>query len=86
MISLKWKSILRESRTAWESLSTICRQLKNTKNLPKFQPIVIKPDASQADIAFIESHRSDIPVLEMISVSRGDICRAAFLAHTAAMS
>jgi len=29
-------------------------QLANTKNLPKFQPIIIKPDASPADIAFIE--------------------------------
>ena len=58
-------------------------QLKNTKNLPKFQPIVIKPDASQADIAFIESHRSDIPVLEMISVSRRRYLPGGFLAHTA---
>jgi len=58
-------------------------QLSNTKNLPKFQPIVIKPDASQADIAFIESHRSDIPVLEMISVSRRRYLPGSFLAHTA---
>ena len=58
-------------------------QLTNTKNLPKFQPIVIKPDASQADIAFIESHRSDIPVLEMISVSRRRYLPGGFLAHTA---
>jgi penicillin-binding protein 2 len=58
-------------------------QLKNTKNLPKFQPIIIKPDASPADIAFIESHRSDIPVLEMISVSRRRYLPGGFLAHTA---
>src|SRR2546427_1840235 len=56
-------------------------QLTNTKNLPKFQPIIIKPDASQADIAFIESHRSDIPVLEMISVSRRRYLPNGFLAH-----
>ena len=58
-------------------------QLTNTKNLPKFQPIIIKPDASQADIAFIESHRSDIPVLEMISVSRRRYLPGGFLAHAA---
>ncbi len=58
-------------------------QLNNTKNLPKFQPIIIKPDASPADIAFIESHRSDIPVLEMISVSRRRYLPAGFLAHAA---
>src|SRR5438309_337000 len=58
-------------------------QLNNTKNLPKFQPIIIKPDASPADVAFIESHRSDIPVLEMISVSRRRYLPGGFLAHVA---
>jgi penicillin-binding protein 2 len=58
-------------------------QLNNTKNLPKFQPIIIKPDASPADVAFIESHRSDIPVLEMISVSRRRYLPGGFLAHAA---
>ncbi len=38
--------------------------------MPKFQPIVIKPEASPSDIAFIESHRADIPVLEMLMVHR----------------
>jgi penicillin-binding protein 2 len=58
-------------------------QLNDTKNLPKFQPIIIKPDASPADVAFIESHRSDIPVLEMISVSRRRYLPGGFLAHAA---
>ena len=58
-------------------------QLANTKNLPKFQPIIIKPDASRADVDFIESHRSDIPVLEMISVSRRRYLPGGFLAHAA---
>jgi penicillin-binding protein 2 len=56
-------------------------QLYNTRNLPKFQPIIIKPEASDADIAYIESHRSDIPVLEMISVSRRRYLPNGFLAH-----
>jgi penicillin-binding protein 2 len=56
-------------------------QLSNTRNLPKFQPIIIKPEASDADIAFIESHHSDIPVLEMISVSRRRYLPNGFLAH-----
>src|SRR6516162_8651602 len=51
-------------------LDDLKEQLNNTKNLPKFQPIIIKPEASEADVAFIESHRADLPVLEMISVSR----------------
>jgi penicillin-binding protein 2 len=56
-------------------------QISNTKNLPKFQPIIIKPEASSADIAYIDSHRSDIPVLEMISVSRRRYLPGGFLAH-----
>ena len=62
-------------------LDDLREQLANTKNLPKFQPIIIKPDASSADIAFIESHRSDIPVLEMIPVSRRRYLPGGFLSH-----
>jgi penicillin-binding protein 2 len=63
------------------SLDDLKDQLTNTKNLPKFQPIIIKPEASDADIAYIESHRSDIPILEMISVSRRRYLPGGFLAH-----
>ena len=51
------------------------------KFLPHFQPIVIKPEASPADIAFIESHRADIPVLEMLMVHRRRYPRGGFMAH-----
>ena len=37
--------------------------LDAAKNEPKFQPVVIKPAASPADIAFVDSHRADLPVL-----------------------
>ena len=56
-------------------------ELNNTKDLPKFNPIIIKPEASPADIAYIESHRSDIPMLEMISVSRRRYLPDGFLSH-----
>ncbi len=46
------------------------QQLDAAKNEPKFQPVVIKPAASLADIAFVESHRADIPVLELMMVQR----------------
>lgn len=39
------------------------QQLEAARAEPKFQPVVIKPAASQADIAFVESHRADLPVL-----------------------
>ena len=56
-------------------------QLESTKNLPKFQPIVIKPEATNADVAFIESHRSDIPLLEMLMVQRRRYLPNGFMAH-----
>ena len=63
------------------SMEDLRDQLQNTRNLPKFQPIVIKPEASSADLDFIESHRSDVPVLEMLSVSRRRYLPNGFLAH-----
>jgi len=63
------------------SISDLRDQLDATKALPKFQPIVIKPEASQADVAFIESHRADVPVLEMLSVSRRRYMPNGFMAH-----
>jgi len=63
------------------SVEDLRDQLQSARNLPKFQPIVIKPEASSADLDFIESHRSDIPVLEMLSVSRRRYLPNGFLAH-----
>jgi len=62
-------------------LDDLKEQLNSTKNLAKFQPIIIKSDASPADIAFIESHKADIPVLEMIPVSRRRYLPGGFLSH-----
>lgn len=56
-------------------------QLDSTKNLPRFQPIVIKPEATNADVAFIESHRADIPLLEMLMVQRRRYLPGGFMAH-----
>jgi penicillin-binding protein 2 len=65
------------------SLDDLKDELNNTKTIPKFQPIIIKPDASPADRDFIESHKKDIPVLEMISVSRRRYLPDGFLSHAA---
>ena len=46
------------------------QELDTAKFEPKFQPVIIKPEATQADIAFVESHRADIPVLELMMVQR----------------
>jgi penicillin-binding protein 2 len=63
------------------SLDDLKDQINSAKDLPKFQPIIIKPEASPGDVAYIESHRSDIPVLEMISVSRRRYLPDGFLSH-----
>ena len=57
------------------------QQLQAAKFEPKFQPLVVKPAASQADIAFVESHRADLPVLELLMVQRRRYLRDGFLSH-----
>jgi penicillin-binding protein 2 len=63
------------------SLDDLHEQLSNTDKLPKFQPIVIKPEATPADVAFIESHRADIPLLEMLMVHRRRYLPGGFMSH-----
>lgn len=62
-------------------LNDLADQLDGARELPKFQPIVIKPEATPADVAFIESHRSDIPLLEMLMVHRRRYLPNGFMAH-----
>ncbi len=62
-------------------LDDLQQQMEAAQDLPKFQPIVIKPEATQADIAFIESHRADIPLLEMLMVYRRRYLPDGFMAH-----
>ncbi len=62
-------------------LVDVQQQVQAAKFLPHFQPVVIKPEASPSDIAFIESHRADVPVLEMLMVHRRRYPRDGFMAH-----
>ena len=52
------------------TMDELKQEIDAARAMPKFQPIIIKPEASPSDIAFIESHRGDIPVLEMLMVHR----------------
>ncbi len=45
-------------------------QIKSADRLPRFQPIVIKTDATLADVAFVESHQMEYPELEAIPVQQ----------------
>lgn len=46
----------------------LTQQLQQAQNLPRFQPLVIKESASIEDVAFVESHRSEYPELDLIQV------------------
>ncbi len=48
----------------------LARQLSRAAKLPGYQPIVIKKDASMDDVAFIESHRTEFPQLDLIQIQR----------------
>jgi penicillin-binding protein 2 len=64
------------------TLEDIKQQMEAATALPHFQPIVVKPEATPGDIAFIESHRADIPVLEMLMVHRRRYPHGGFMAHS----
>jgi len=64
-------------------LEELQAQVEAARKMPRFQPIVLKPEASPADIAFIEAHRADLPALELIMVHRRRYPRDGFLAHVA---
>jgi penicillin-binding protein 2 len=57
-------------------------QLEAAKFEPKFEPIIIKPAASEADIAFVESHRADLPMLDLMMVQRRRYPHGEMLANT----
>lgn len=62
-------------------LEDLREQMNTSRGLPRFQPIVIKPDASKADIAFIEAHRQEIPVLELLMMYRRRYQPGGYMAH-----
>jgi penicillin-binding protein 2 len=57
-------------------------QLEAARSEPKFEPIIIKPAASEADIAFVESHRADLPMLDLMMVQRRRYPHGEMLANT----
>jgi penicillin-binding protein 2 len=64
------------------SKEDIRQQLEAAKSEPKFLPIIIKPAASEADIAFVESHRADLPMLDLMMVQRRRYPNNEMLANT----
>ncbi len=57
------------------------QQLDAARTEPKFLPIIVKPAASEADIAFVEAHRDDLPVLDLMMVQRRRYAHGEMLAN-----
>ncbi len=55
-------------------------RIEELADVAKYQPILIKEEATQADVAFVESHRADLPELELVMVQRRLYPRNSFLA------
>jgi len=56
-------------------------RIEQFADVAKYHPIVIKEEATSADVAFVESHRADLPELELVMVQRRHYPRNSFLAH-----
>ncbi len=44
--------------------------VKHSSKLPRFQPVVLKQSATLKDVAFIDSHRSEFPALDIIQAQQ----------------
>ncbi len=61
--------------------SDLRNHIHRLRSAPRYEPIRIKEDASLADLAFIESHRDELPGLEHVEESRRLYPRDGFMAH-----
>ncbi len=56
-------------------------RLRRMASLPGYQPLFLKDDITPDELAFIESHRAELPELETITVHRRLYPRNGFMAH-----
>jgi len=59
----------------------IRERLKKFAYAPAYQPMVLKDDITPSELAFIESHRNELPELETIMVHRRLYPKNGFMAH-----
>jgi penicillin-binding protein 2 len=60
---------------------SVIERLNRFKNTPAFQPIIIKEDATHADVAFVEAHRLEHPELEVVLLPRRAYPKEDLAAH-----
>jgi penicillin-binding protein 2 len=56
-------------------------RLSKMKAVPGYQPLFLKDDITPDELAFIESHRADLPELDIITVHRRLYPKGGFMAH-----
>ena len=56
-------------------------RLRKFAGTPQYQPIYLKEDITQDELAFIKSHRNELPELDTIMAHRRLYPRNGFLAH-----
>jgi len=56
-------------------------RLDHMKSVPGYQPLFLKDDITPDELAFIESHRADLPELDIITVHRRLYPKGGFMAH-----
>lgn len=56
-------------------------RIKKMAGAPQYQPIYLKDDITQDELAFIESHRNELPELDTITAHRRRYPRNGFMAH-----
>jgi penicillin-binding protein 2 len=56
-------------------------RIRRFASLPQYQPIFLKDDITPDELAFIESHRNELPELDTIDAARRLYPRNGFMAH-----
>lgn len=56
-------------------------RLRKFRTAPGWEPVIIKEDATSQDLAFLESHRDDLPELDVVMVQRRLYPKNGFAAH-----
>src|ERR1700691_5835518 len=57
------------------------QRIKHFSSMPQYQPIFLKEDVTPDELAFIESHKNELPELETIMAHRRLYPRNGFVAH-----
>ena len=56
-------------------------RVKQLSTMPGYQPIILKYDITPDELAFVESHRNELPELDTIRASRRLYPKNGFMAH-----